>query len=197
MESTTQEAFMNLTPRFVGRLLGVVSIALSALFLSACQNLERLMEGTVIEVTNQVAAEPTLDPCSIKLYPVDSAYPNPQENLDPLTGTTWMAITLEEGVLSAQDSYHYWWDTRAFSGDLSFNKGNGDCMVLLDTNQIRCEGIPLSGTGNLPTGGYEYDFSINLKNSNCNSGPKYQQRGLIFMDTLDHDVFVINGEAVP
>ena len=139
---------------------------------------------------------PTVHPCYVKLFPIDKQYPNPQENLDPNTGTTWMMITLEDGILSAQDSYHYWWDTRAFSQTDSFNIGDGPCEVLLETNQIKCEGIPLKGTDNLPTGGYEYDFKIYIQGYKCQAAANYQQGGLIFMNTMDHDVFMINGEAV-
>jgi len=138
-----------------------------------------------------------LNRCEFTLRPVDDQYPNPQENLDPLKGTTWLTITVPDGVLLEQDSFRYWWDTRAFSGDLSFNKGNGLCEVLIETNQIKCEGIPLRGTENLPTGGYEYDFKLYIQNEECNKELNYQQRGLIFMKTMEHDVFSVNGEDVP
>jgi hypothetical protein len=150
----------------------------------------------IIEV-NLSILERVLYPCDFKLHPIDNQYPNPQDNLDPLTGTTWMAITVDDGILLEQDSFHYWWDTRAFRGDLSFNVGDGPCAVLLETNQIKCEGIPLRGTENLTTGGYEYDFKLYIQNEDCNSELNYQQRGLIFMDTMEHDVFNVNGEDVP
>jgi len=138
-----------------------------------------------------------LEPCKTQFKPIDTAYPNPQENLDPTSGKTWMAITLEEGFLSDQFNFHYWWDTRAFQGDLSFNVGDGPCEVLLETNQILCKDIPLQGTENLSTGGYEYDFKIYLQDYDCNRGPNYQQVGLIYIDKGEHNVYIINGEAVP
>lgn len=153
-------------------------------------------EEKIVEI-NPAIVERFLNPCDFKLHPIDDQYPNPQENLDPLTGTTWMAITVSDGILLAQDSYRYWWDTRAFSGDLSFNKGNGLCEVLIETNQIKCEGIPLVGTENLTTGGYEYDFKLYIQNGECNKELNYQQRGLIYMNTMEHDVFSVNGEDVP
>jgi hypothetical protein len=153
--------------------------------------------ATTVEITIEVnlgLLEKLLYPCTFKLRPIDDEYPNPQVNLDPLTGKTWLMITVEEGVLQAEDSFHYWWDTRAFKGDLSFNKGDGPCEVLLETNQVKCEGIPLRGTENLPTGGYEYDFKLNIQTEACGSQIRYQQRGLIFMETGVHDVFQVNDE---
>lgn len=153
-------------------------------------------EERVIDL-NPAVIQWLLDPCKTRFQPIDGEYPNPQENLDPLTGTTWMAITLEEGFLSEYFNFHYWWNTRSFRGDLSFNVGDGPCEVLLETNQIRCEGIPLKGTENLPTGGYEYEFGIFLQDHDCNRGANYSQNGLIFMDTMEHEVFMVNGEVVP
>jgi hypothetical protein len=75
-------------------------------------------EEQVIDL-NPAVIQWLLDPCKTRFQPIDAEYPNPQENLDPLTGTTWMAITLEKGSLSDQFNFHYWWDTRAFRGDLS------------------------------------------------------------------------------
>lgn len=141
--------------------------------------------------------ERLLNPCYFKLHPLDDLYPNPQENLDPQSGTTWMAITVAQGVLQEGDVFHYWWDTRAFRGDLSFNKSDGLCEVLVATGQAKCEGIALRGTDNLPTGGYEYDFKLSFQKEGCVAASSYQQRGLIYMDTLQHDVFSVNGEDVP
>ena len=152
-------------------------------------------EGEAIK-TEEEEPKPTVDPCEKKLLPIDEQYPNPQENLDPSTGTTWMLITFDEGVLSAGDRYHYWWDTRAFSNSDSFNKGDGDCEVLLETNQIKCEGIPLRGTENLSVRGYEYDFKLYIQGYDCQSMPNYQQDGLIYLDTMEHEIFIINGKAV-
>jgi len=148
-----------------------------------------------IEVDEETP-KPTVHPCEKKLLPIDEQYPNPQTNLDTSTGTTWMLITLDEGVLSAGDRYHYWWDTRAFSDSDSFNKGDGDCEVLLETNQIKCEGIPLRGTENLTVRGYEYDFKLYIQGYDCQSMPNYQQDGVIFLDTMEHEIFIINGKAV-
>jgi hypothetical protein len=139
-----------------------------------------------------------LNPCFFLLHPVDAEYSNPQANLDPLTGLTWMSFTIAPGVLQDDDIFQYWWDTRAFRGDLSFNKGGELCETLIETNQILCEGIPLRGTDNLPTGGYEYTISLFLKDDGCQSPVyHYQQRGLIYMDTLVHDVFYVNDEDAP
>jgi hypothetical protein len=168
--------------------------------ISAVESLTSPGDQILETVNSNIAGfvtKPTLNPCYAKLEPVDIQYSNPQENLDPRSETTWMTITVDEGILSAQDSYHYWWDTRAFSGDLSFNVGDGSCTVLIETNQIKCERIPLSGTDNLSTGGYEYDFKIYIQNYDCSPRPNYQQRGLIYMKTMKHTVFQVNGEDVP
>jgi hypothetical protein len=153
-------------------------------------------EEEIVEIDPAII-ERFLNRCEFTLRPVDDLFPNPQETLNPLTGTTWMVITVPDGVLHEQDSFRFWWDTRAFSADLSFNKGNGLCEVLIETNQIKCEGIPLRGTENLPTGGYEYDFKLYIENEECNYKRNYQQRGLIYMKTMEHDVFSVNGEDVP
>lgn len=153
--------------------------------------------ATVAPTNTPAPPKLSLDPCHTKLLPIDAQYPNPQENLDALSGTTWMMITVAEGILSEQDNFHYWWDTRAFRGDLSFNKGGGTCITLIETNQIKCEGLPLRGTDNLPTGGYEYVFSLYIQGHECMTPPNYMQVGLIFMDTLKHDVYAINGEDAP
>jgi hypothetical protein len=139
-----------------------------------------------------------LNPCFFLLHPVDAEYSNPQANLDPQTGLTWMQFTIARGVLQEGDIFQYWWDTRAFRADLSFNKGGGLCETLIETNQILCQGIPLRGTDNLPTGGYEYTISLYIHEDTCQSPVyHYQQRGLIFMDTLVHDVFYVNDEDAP
>lgn len=141
--------------------------------------------------TETIPPTPTQDPCA-RLWPVDEEYSNPQENLDPETGLTWMMITLDEGILQPDYRFSWWWDTRAFQADLSFNKGSGTCDVLLETNQIRCEGLPLSGTDSLPSGGYEYTLSLYIQDYGCNAFASYHQGGLLFMRTMEHDVYVVN-----
>ena len=128
---------------------------------------------------------------------MDAEYPNPQANLDPQTGLTWIALTITPGVLREDDLFRYWWDTRALRGDLSFNKGTGLCEILMETNQILCTGIPLRGTDNLPTGGYEYNFTLTYQMEGCQTPCNYQLRGLFYMDTLVNDVFKLNFEDVP
>ena len=155
---------------------------------------------TPTEIPPSPTPEPTLHPCRIKLFPADGYYHNPQENLDPSTGTTWMAIRVEEDLLwllFGDYVFHYWWDTRAFEKIDSFNVGDGPCEVLIEEHMIRCEGIPLRGTNYLPTGGYEYGLSIYIQDLGCKFGPIYQQTGLVFMDTGEHDVFLVNGEDAP
>jgi hypothetical protein len=165
---------MNSKNPFGKSIFGLVAISLSLVFVTACQNFG-----------------PTQDPCA-RLWPIDQEYSNPHENLDLNTDKTWIMITLEEGVLQPNYRFSWWWDTRAFQGDLSFNKGNGMCEVLLETNQVRCEGLPLSGFEDLPTAGYEYTISVYIQDYGCNAHPSYHQGGLIFLDTMKHDVFVVN-----